>query len=599
MSKRKKSKVMMILLVLMIYSTAFGNYNVVGDPKPPSVSFDWSEETYSVSFEAEWDGTPKAINFSGYYADTYTYHDAYFNSTEDTLTRKTSTVFYEANYSNNANSTIVGDISMNVTLDIYRVDISYGKDVKFIWAAVKNGTLEVERNMMSEGYNYEYFEEYHAIIETKYRKYNATQPPFELMSQWNETDEVWDELNATRDLPPSLYNTTIIERTKFSTPLIFIMQLYTTENGDKIAWATIFHDFIFYKHKDNDAIYSAGETTEVLSNAPNLWTSSEFCGWMKPIALKKYYYHINREWGIEFDYWEYYPFDKTVDEVASTIQFTPPTTTTGLDVSWGIQYPNFPIDTAIMDKDIPAKDRFYIPPNATYDGTSPGTFSYGFDYEVAAEQASLDFTLGIPRLTNQSFYDAVQGYGLALPHYNYFLASFDIKEKNQRELTVPADIFTFESNDTIVAEINMNNPEKRNYTLHDYPTASEDSIIPAEGGSVNTLLLSAIELGGNVINYFTNFIYGIRDEVAKDAEFIVTDDLYMLETQNYPVWSGNEITHDPSSTVFFREQAEVDTPSERIPGYHPVGLMTILFVSAIIIIIKNRKKLKNTKGVLP
>ena len=589
----------MILLVLMIYSMAFRNYNVMGDPKPPSVSFDWSEETYSVSFEAEWDGTPKVMNYSGYYADTYIYKDSYLNSTEGTLIRETNTVFYEANYSNNANSTIVGDLSMNVSLDIYRVDISYGKDVKFIWAAVKNGTLEVERNTMSEGYNYEYFEQYHAIIETEYRKYNATQPPFELISQWNETDEVWDELNLTRNLPPSLYNATSIERTKFSTPLIFIMQLYTTKNNDKIAWATIFHDFIFYEHEDSDGIYSAGETTEVLSAAPNIHTSAEFRGFMKPIAFKKYYYKINREWGIEYDYWEYYPFDKTVDEVASTIQFTPPTTTTGLDVSWGIQYPNFPIDTTTIDHDKPIEEWFWTPPNASYAGTSPGTFSYGFDYEVAAEQASLDFTLGIPRLTNQSFYDAVQGYSLALPHYNYFLASFDIKEKNQRELTVPADAFTFESNDTIVAEINMNNPEKRNYTLHDYPTASEDSTIPAEGGSVNTLLLSAIELGGNVVNYFTNFIYGIREEVAKDAEFIVTDDLYMLETQNYPVWSGNEITHDPSLTVFFREQAGIDTPSEKIPSYHTAGLMTILVVSAIIIIIRNRKKLKNTKGVLP
>ncbi|KKK69422.1 hypothetical protein LCGC14_2934180, partial [marine sediment metagenome] len=104
------------------------------------------------------------------------------------------------------------------------------------------------------------------------------------------------------------------------------------------------------------------------------------------------------------------PSDKTINEIASTIDFSPPVEISETEVSWGIQYPNFPLKIQFFDND--ASTSYYTPTNATYDQTSPTNLTYGFDFILNNSQADLDVTWGIGKLTNDTAYNAVQGYGL-------------------------------------------------------------------------------------------------------------------------------------------------------------------------------------------
>ena len=105
-----------------------------------------------------------------------------------------------------------------------------------------------------------------------------------------------------------------------------------------------------------------------------------------------------------------------------------------------------------------------------YADTSPSNFSYGYNYQITNETADLDFTAHLPKLSDPDFFNAADNLSLAFPHYTYFLSSTEIEETINPALTIPSSMFQFDLNGTKVAEINMDNEDKKNYTLMDYPT---------------------------------------------------------------------------------------------------------------------------------
>jgi hypothetical protein len=283
-----------------------------------------------------------------------------------------------------------------------------------------------------------------------------------------------------------------------------------------------------------------------------------------------------------------------VSEIASTIQFTPPTLI-GDTVSWDIDYPQFPLMGSVVDFD-KHPSTWYIPDvNATYALSSPTDFSYGFDYFINETQADMDFTLSMSKISNGDLYDAVQGYGLSLPHYNFFLSSFDVNEVNPSELTVPSDIFTFESNGTTIAEIDMINPIKKNYTLFDFPEIGTDMEIESAGGSVHALLVSNHEQKANPGEPFLNLLYNIEDIVAADPTFNVVDKLYKIETQNYPVWNGEKLLHDPTFTIYYEEQIREETPNSpdaAISGYNTFIVVAFASVFIVLHLLRQKNRIK-------
>ena len=586
------SRKISFLLALCLCSVPFLFIPNVASQSTTQVLFNWSEETFSYQLNRVWTGESNIIEYSGSYSDVFHTNDHYYNETEDTWTRILRDITYHANYTYFSNTTRTGDISLNMTLDVYRVNVNYGTGVKMVWLALKKGTIQMDYNLQSYFKNYSYYEEYQEDIENTYIKYNTT--TYKVIDEWQDTAHNFG--NRTMNPGPIECSERDQYEAEFALPLILTMQMYTTEKKDKIAWAEQLCEYILYKDKDKDVIYSAGETSNPSQSGFTLYQSDEYVGYIQPMALwgtlYQEYNSMNMSYEINF------PGDKTVSDIASTIIFTPPVSADTNIISWNIEYPAFPIKAQVTDQDKPHEEWYSTRPNASYSNTSPGDFNYGFSYNVSENQANLDFMLGLSKISNATFYNAVQGYGLSMPHYNYFLSSFDINEIDPKELTVPSNLFTFESNETTVAEINMINPIKRNYTLFDYPKVGINTEMESTGGSLHKLLMTDAELSANANNPFINLIYSIEDLVAKDSTFTVVDNLYRVETQNYPIWNGEKLIHDPTLIIYYADVSQhTQLDDSAIPGFNGYMMLVSSIILVIVYVIKMKQKnIKSRNG---
>lgn len=602
-----KKKIKSLALLTVFVLSCFSPMLVLGDPKP-TLDYSWQETSYDYSLFREWNGNSVVINHSDTYLDEFSAILFHYNKTEGTYIKETRTHYYTGNYSYFSNETVKGYIDIDMNLDVFRVDIEYGKSVDMIWMALKQGTLTMD--YLTEQYekDYSYVEEYYMDIEREFIKFNATTS--DIINIWTETSNETGVLNMTIDGDPINYDSFYSYDLEFSLPLILVMQIYTTNKGDKIAWAESFYEYIIYKDKDGDSIYSAGETSNPSTSGFNLYSSNEMFGVVRPMAWDIQIYQ-EREHPVPSNgtIHQILPFDKTVTEIASTIQFTPPSINEDNIVTWNVEYPQFPINAFVTDDVKPPSEWYETNWNATYQEMSPGDFNYQFDYNLTETQANLDLTLNLSKISDESFYNATQGYGLCLPHYNFFVTSFDINEVDPIGLTVPSDLFTFESNGTTVAEINMINPVKKNYTLYDYPELGIDTQMESKGGSIHKLLMTDSEQNANAGNPFINLIYTIRDIVEAYPEFTIVDDLFHLETQNYPLWNGEKLSHDPTFTIYYENQGTEETPPDDpdptpstppgIPGFDlfvVVGLISAVVVLQALTLKKrfvaNRNRIK-------
>jgi len=577
-----KKKIKSIVLLSVFLLSCFSPMLVLGDPKLKP-NYSWQETTYHYTLHRDWTGDSSVINYSSTYSDVFNTNLYYFNESEQTWTREVRTNSYNGNYSFFSNKTTKGYIDVDMNLDVYRVDIQYGVAVDLVWMALKQGTLEMDYFIDQYENDYSLFEEYNVDIESEFTKYNTTTS--EIIDVWFETSNDTGVHNMTYDGDLIDYNSNYAYDMEFSLPIILTMQLYTTQNRDKIGWAEMIYDFIIYKDRDKDSIYSAGETATPPTSGFHLYNSDEMCGIIRPMAWDyRAYEEYNYPAPSNFTYHRIYPFDKTVDEIASTIQFTPPTVSAEDIITWEVKYPQFPIYASIIDADKPS-ERYSTPSNATYSQMSPGDFNYQFDYNLSENRADLDFTLSLPKISDEALYNATQGYGLSLPHYNFFIASFDINEVDPVELTMPSDLFTFESNGSTVAEINMINPVKKNYTLYDYPELGINTELESAGGSLHKILMMDSEQSANTGNPFINLIYTIKDFAEADPTFTIVDDLYHLETQNYPVWNGEKLVHDPTFTIYYGDPGTgtgENMSDPLIPGFDL--FIVVALVSAIVVV---------------
>ena len=578
------SRKVSFLLVLCLCSVPLLFIPKVISQSPPQPVFNWSEVAFAYHLDRVWTGDSFIINYSGSYSDVFHTNDHIFNYTENTYTRILRDITYYANYSYFSNTTRQGDFSIDMALDIYRVNINYGTGAKLVWFALKKGAIQMDYNIDSYFKNYSYYEEYQEDIVDKCTKFNRTTG--EVIDEWQDSYQNFDTRIMNPD--PIQYSEGYEVDIEFTIPLILTMQMYTTENQDKIAWAEQFCEYILYKDKDKDMIYSAGETSDPSQSGFTLYQSDEYIGFIEPMAFWGTVYQEYDSWNDTFEY--SFPVDKAPAELASNIVFTPPSFTDTNIVSWNIEYPAYPIRAQVVDWDKLVEEWYFTQCNANYSDTSPGDFDYGFVYNVSENQANLDFTLGLSKISNATLYNAVQGYGLCIPHYNYFLASFDINEIDPKELTVPSSVFTFETNNITVATIDMVNPIKKNYTLFDYPETGINTELESFGGSIHKLLSTDAKLSANTLSPFINLIYSIEDLVAEDTNFIVVDDLYAIETQSYPIWNGEKLVHDPTLTIYFIEQETNNDLEEGIPGFSLYTMLVSSLFFVIIYTVKSKRK---------
>lgn len=535
------------------------------------------------------------MNYTGRYTDEFNYSYGYTVSEDEWIEEET--IFtYDINYSYYSNTTLTGNLGMQTALNAYRVDISYGKGLTLIWFALRDGTYEIVTYLTQLKQDYLYSNEYNRKAETTYNKYNLS--TMTLLDTWS--DVVEDRGNWTSIPAPPLteydyqYNSMSLD---FTMPLILTIEVFETQNKEKVAWAEMFSDFYVFNDSDKNAIYSLGET----KNAPTLMSlqsSDEQCGAFIPWAVEWDIYSEWKEIGLSPENMSYamkFPGDFETNEISGWIEFTPPELLED-DIIWEINYPNYPIWANIqpLDNEGNPKYTYYCGWDAPYSTTSPGNFSYQFDFNISDNRADLDLTTSLPKLSNSAFYGAVQGLSLAIPHYSFFLSSAELEETAKKIITVPSNLFNYDVNETKVAEINMENPNKKYYTIFDYPKEGESRQIESIGSTVSKVVSHGFEFNPTTPrNYFVDTILSIKDLslVKDDPDLNSPYSLYNIQIQNYPVWSGEKIVHDPRFSAYFSPTTGLpDQPS--IPGVY-MSIIVCLIVTITSIEIKYKKRRSN------
>ncbi len=455
--------------------------------------------------------------------------------------------------------------------------------------ALKKGFYELDLYRETFGFYQEYNETNHQIIDKEKKKYNLD--TFELLDVWNETEIVNEAMNFSYGQPVEVVDDHQILNETFTKPFFLTFQTYETEKNDKVAWASIFSEFLVFIDKDGDGIYSVGDFESPPMSQLSIYSSSEYAGNFIPEVFE---YGEFREGSIfNITNTGSFPFDKTVDEIAAGIVFTPPTLVGNDTVVWDISYRDFPINAFIGEKSIPFAQMIRPGADPLYADLSPSDFNYGFDYKIGGGKADLSLTLGLPALSDLDTYNILerQNYGLSIPRYDYFLSSFEINERNPKEITFPSNGFVFESNNQTVAEINLINPIKKNYTLYDYPNVGNITSVESQGASINNLVMSQSNLQTGVPEI--NFLYAIEEIANNIPGFTVVDDLYHVHTENYPVWAGKKLIHDPTNTIFFKNiTMPFRAPSASIPGFETGIFFGSLGLVVLVITLKLKKSKK-------
>jgi len=586
----RQIKTIFVILLLFIVGTFLNipSIKVQAKKKEDNLTYNWQQTTFSYQIGKIWNADNFFMNETGAFHDIFNYTIGYENNSywivEDSI------FTYNVNYSYVSNLTLTGNYFMRGDFEIYRVDISSDDIVNLIWLALKDGSLEAEYNINKMEYDYRHEYQYYKRSDITYKKYNIT--TMELVDTWNDTIEDVGTWTSQPSAPPNftLHQTMNMD---FSMPLIITYQVYTVQNNEKIAWAQMFSDFYVFKDMDKNGVYSLGET----SSAPYQFafsTSDEFCGMFMPWVYNTTIHteYISSEVTINDTTNMKFPEDKDTSELAETIQFRPPTLVNN-NIEWDISYPDYPIYGFIQYEDVD-----YFSTEGNYTDTSPGTFTYGFNFGLTNESTNFDLTTILPKLSDSDFYDAAQGLGLAFPHYTYFISSASIEESTNPVLTIPSNRFQFDVNGTKVAEISMKNPDKKNYTLVDYPEVGQNSTIDVVGSTVSKLISNEFENNPTTPkNWFLDSIFAIGDFdlVKLDPTFSNAFTLYNVEILNYPTWSGEKLIHDPSFAAFFKgpedQPIQLDPEPSFIPGFTiflPIGVSTIL---VIVYRVKKKKKI--------
>jgi hypothetical protein len=574
------------VITLLVFSALFSVVpvvNVRADIDPADIIYSWELDTFSAHVGRVWNDTNFLLNESGSINDVFNHSYGYAISEEEWIEEE-SVFSYNVNYSYYSNLTLTGDSTIDVDFDVYKVDISYGSSVYFIWVGFKNGTFYSEYNVNNMTHDFSFENSFYKKSETTYRKYNLT--TMELLETWDETIEDSGDW-LSEDTPASQFTIHNSMEIEFSMPLILTFQVYETQNGEKVAWADMISDFYVFNDKDDNGVYSVGET-ETAPNHFYMGTSDEYCGAFIPWAFNQTTYIDYWSPTTEFNSTSSYKFpgDTPVGQFGESIQFTPPKLN-GNEVEWNIKYPDFPIYAVVSNY----PNHYMSPFGTNYSDLASGNFSYGYNYEITNETAGLDLTAHLPRINQADFFNAAQNLSLAFPHYTYFLSSAAIEESESKILTIPSNMFQFNINDTKVAEIDMESEFKKNYTLMDYPTFGTSRTIEAIGSSVSRLVADVYE--NNPLtprNWFVDTIFtlGDLDLVKLDPEFDNATSLYTIEMQNYPTWSGYELIHDPTLTIYHYQQKTDDTIPVLIPGYNLCVIAGIIGVISVLIARKKK-----------
>jgi hypothetical protein len=587
MRKLRKKEILAGLFLLLAFSGLIRVSQGGANPKP--VSYSWKEVSFETSLFREWNNEPYTVNYSGTVDKNFTLYDGSANIQEQTQTRERREVHYISNYTYSSESRQKGYLDSKLTLSAYQVSVSLDKDLSLQWFALKQAVIDQTYYQESYATQYHYEEQAIQYVTSHFETINYTTG--QTIAKWTSYQVVPKNINQTLEETSSDSTYFRQDHWEVCMPICLTMQLFKNSDGDKVAWAELFSEYILYRDLDGDLIYSAGESSDFQRNGFSIYSSNEMCGVIRPMAFHQESYQeitsLSNPQDTSNDSVEInHPDDVSVEEITDSIVFTPPELVDDV-VSWEISYDQIPVFASIADE---KNMNFYSSQyNCSMADATPQDFTFGFDYEIGSDQANLDFTMAISEVKDPTLGAALENLSLALPFYDYFLSTADIKEQDQVALTLPADKFSFGNDNKTVAEINLINPSKKNYTLMDYPVAGDNSEFVSIGGSLHHIITEEQAHNSNAGNPFLNLIYLLDDVVKNDPTFTVSGSLHHVHTVNYPTWNGKSLVHDPTLIVYFASSpSNVEPPS--IPGFSvALQLLALIIIVSSIIWVKLRK----------
>ena len=549
-------------------------------------TYSWKETTYNTSKTIIWNDENQLLNYSlndpiSNYSTTSIIDDGDYYIVKETnyITERNFSVFH--------NLTFSGNKTINLDLNVYRVDVSYGDGLQLIWMATKDGNLKIETWIDDYNLYYDNYQSTHTIKMINYTRYTDMG---QYVDDWNETEEYSTEYHySSEEYTPLLNNPEIIcnnlYEVNFSAPLIITVQIYNTPNGEKVAWADLIYDYVMYNDSNGDGIYTPDISESVDQNPLSIhdFNAEEWRGFYMPsishslqtisyINLTDFSRSSNNTFDIQG------VNDISIENLSSQINFNAPISTDGNDLSWDITYPDYPL-YGVYSNDTYTCTLF--PSTRSYEQASRGDYSYGFNYQIGKNQANLDYTIDLPKVSNETTYNIVQGTSLAMPHYTYMISSSEIDQLANNEISLPTDLFEFNMGETAIAEMDMNNPEKNKYLLVDYPTNGENSEFVFKGASVSELITQSTPITYDSLPevFFpgAEMIFTMDDLISDDPELLDNVKLFSIETQNYPEWSGERLVHDPTLRAYFISNVN--------PGGFPpliIGIIIGCFVGIVI-----------------
>ncbi len=599
MTKINVSLTILILALLSQFMMPLVAQAESSDPITPTVS--WSMSTFSTSVFQEWDHETFQQSYQGSYDEMFNYSRTFIHElASDVLVKQNNTVIYKSNYSYYTSTTITGNFSMSLSVNVYKVQVQYGPSSQLFWIAVKEGNMVKEVYVDALEYYGNCTNDYYKQVNRRSDFYNRTtgeniishidEPPIIDEGSWNFMDESSIDLKTHKYIDHN-----------FTTPLIMTYQIFTTLEGENVAWVELLNDFIIYEDLDLNGYFSAGE-----QQSPNKFSfsdSDEFQGSIIPHAQETSVTLQQKPPGgdpvtYEFEY--KFPSDKSISEIAENIQFTPPSMTENngtFNVDWDITYPEFPTAIAIY-QDFPFDPLFTMDDNALFENTSPANYSYAYEYALEPERTDLDFMFEFPKITNASAYGLVNGSSLSLPSYNLFLSSQEISESILNVLSVPSSLFEFQMGGENIAEINMGNKDKKFFELYDFPNPGNVTTQSAIGSSVTKLIIDSMEYLAPYSSktLFVDAIYSIKDlDIVKSSgKFSNAFEYFTVQTLNFPTWSGNRLIYDPTlSTLFSMEDWTPPSNNGSIRGFMILPMiLSVILVSFVATVCRKKRFLR-------
>lgn len=500
----------------------------------------------------------------------------------------------------------MGNMTINFNLTTYSVNIDHD-NTKFIWYAIKDGIVEVERQISYK--YYELYDDFNRTCDRKVNRLNYTDSLKQTLLH-NDTFEDTQYFNATSTSGPTETNEFeyFYFKVQFVGPMFLVFQKYDTGNGYKIAWGQMFWKMLIFNDSDSNGIFNAAEFSGETKAQFDLQSGNEYAGHLVPVAAM-----IEQKYAKEDDPTTYaYPMDLDYNTFVESVQYDKPVFEND-HLRWNVSYPEFPTVFSVT-----YGGEHYHPASMNYSDLDPTNYTYSFDYMVETNKSALKYELNMESFTNPYLMGNLTGMGLSIPSNTYILSDAEIQRDFNNVMSLPEDSFIFETDNKPVAEIDLSEDSERIYELEGFEGAGIISNHISRGSSVNFLCSEPME---STLDYFSEdfsqSIFAVESLVDADPTFTVVDRIYEIETINYPEWGGYALRHDPQLNTFYGENPTVDddedtppdgedsppddngdgddTPSDPFSIGIPniVGMAGALFLGIIISINIGKKRIKN------